>query len=125
MIRVVAALLSDRRICMKNDKPYGYYEYLENDDVSSEQNSDEYSYPRRYGVRFIMKGGKCYGSASMKKYDDETAYISYVYIEEVDNADELSASVIKHLEEDAKKAGMSRIFTNTNNRKLIESSNWR
>jgi hypothetical protein len=35
-----------------------------------------------------------------------------VYIEEVDNADELSASVIKHLEEDAKKAGMSRIFTN-------------
>lgn len=144
IIRAVAALLLDRRICMKNDKPDGYYdeikysfekkndikaglheyeiiehtnneedyEYLENDDVPSEQNSDEYSYPRRYGVRFIMKNGKCFGSASMKKYDDETAYISYVYIEEVDNADELSVSVIKHLEEDAKKAGMSRIFTN-------------
>jgi N-acetylglutamate synthase-like GNAT family acetyltransferase len=89
-------------------KPDDCYEF----DVPSEQNCEEYSYPRRYGVRFIMKDGKCYGSASMKKYDDETAYISYMYIEEVDNADKLSASVIKHLEEDAKKAGMSRIFTN-------------
>lgn len=77
----------------------------------SEQPSD-YSFPRRYSVRFILKDEKCYGSGSQKKYDDTTAYIKAVYVDDVDKASELHAALIKYLEADARKAGASKIFGN-------------
>ena len=93
-------------------KPTDCFEF----DIPKESEQTVYSFPRIYGCRFIIKDGKQYGSGLQKQYDNETAMISYVYVDDdIDdtyNAAELEIALIRLLEADAKKAGLKRIFSN-------------
>lgn len=84
--------------------------------VSPESQRGEYYFPRRYGVRFVMKEGIPYGSGGWKRYDDETAYMHYVWIDEGVLAEperrRLELVLIKILEEDIRCAGLSKVFVN-------------
>lgn len=95
-------------------RPDDSYEFY----APSESERGGYGFPRRGGVRFIIKDGKCYGSASARKYDDQTAYIKYVSVDDAENALALRTTLIKLLEDDAKKFGMSEIFVNIDISKL-------
>jgi len=70
-----------------------------------------YKFPRRSDVRFVMIDGECCGSGNIKKYDDDTACIGYMYIDEgTEKADELSGRLLDKLEKDAVRAGYKEIF---------------
>lgn len=79
-----------------------------------------YTFPRLSNVRFIVEGKPCpgiegeacRGSGGWKRYNDEMAYLQYVFVNERDDAEELERILAKMLEDDAKKDGMKRIFVN-------------
>ncbi len=74
-----------------------------------------YTFPRRYGVRYAVKDGIDYGSGAQKRYDCDTAMITYVYIDPSDDEIELTKAVIAKLEQDARSSGAKRIFVNIEN----------
>lgn len=45
-------------------------------------------FPRRSTVRFIVQDGKAIGSGNYKKFDDETACLTYLWVEPSDEYDE-------------------------------------
>ncbi len=71
-----------------------------------------YTFPRRYGVRYAVKEGISYGSGSQKKYDNDMSMITYVDVEPITDEFELKRMLIRKLEQDAKKSGAKKIFSN-------------
>ncbi len=96
-----------------------YFEYWKPNDCreyelpSENAEPSEYSFPRRYGVRFAVKNGSIdTGSAARKEYDEETSLITYVYVEPSAEADWVRRKLVALLEADAVRAGSKTIFTN-------------
>ena len=72
-----------------------------------------FNFPRRgQCVRFIVKDGVDYGGGGIKLYNDATAYLHYVWVDDVEEKPLLEKEIIRLLEDDAKKLGAGRIFVN-------------
>ena len=70
-------------------------------------------FPRRSTVRFVVQGDKTIGSGSYKKFDDETACLSYLWIEPSEEYDEKAVykELYEVLEKDIVADGYKTIFT--------------
>lgn len=70
-------------------------------------------FPRRSTVRFVVQGGKAIGSGSYKKFDAETACLTYLWIEPSDEYDEKTVyeELYQVLEKDIIADGYKTIFT--------------
>lgn len=71
-----------------------------------------YRFVRRQTVFFVIKDGICYGSGSIKKYNDEIAYLSYLIIDDVEAQKELEVLLVRELEKYAKALKFTSIFCN-------------
>ena len=76
----------------------------------------KYKYPRRCNVRFAVQGETTLGGGDLKPYDENSACITYLYVQDElpeGQRKELMENLLSILEEDARKAGYSEIFTLT------------
>lgn len=82
-------------------------------DVVSGELTPIRKFPRRSTVRFAVQNGKAIGSGSYKKFDSETACLTYLWIEPSDEYDEKAVyeELYEVLEKDIVADGCRTIFT--------------
>lgn len=82
-------------------------------DVSGGNMTPTRKFPRRSTERFVVQDDKAIGSGSYKKFDDETAFLTYLRIEPSDEYDEkmLYEELYQVLENDIIADGYKTIFT--------------
>lgn len=82
-------------------------------DVVSGELTPVRKFPRRSTVRFAVQNGKAIGSGSYKKFDSETACLTYLWIEPCDEYDEKAVyeELYEVLEKDIIADGYKTIFT--------------
>lgn len=81
-------------------------------DVNSEDLISPIKFPRKNTVRFVVHEGQAIGSGSYKKYDDNTACLTYLWIEPSEEYDEKAAyeELYRVLEKDMIADGYKTIF---------------
>lgn len=91
-------------------------------EVAREDEEPIRKFPRRSTVRFVMEKGQSIGSGGYKKYDEETAYIHYMYIEPNDETDikPIYKELYYVLENDIKNADLKTIIVLTDSEDDVE-----